>query len=93
MIDPQAEIFADGSMQLTHLVMGPQALAGRVHSHLRTLFRFFLHNRFEHRIALSEVTRFGPTLHLRGKAEEYSVGQSERWLVQHFLRWIPGHGS
>jgi hypothetical protein len=90
--DIQAELLADGSMQLSHLLMGPQALAGRVNSHLRTLFHFFLRDRFEHRIAISEVTRFGPTIYLRGKAEDYAVGQSDRWIAEHILRWIPGNG-
>jgi len=91
--DIEAEEQTDGSLKLSHLVVGPQALAGRVNSHLSTLFRFFLRDRFEHRIPISEVTRFGPTLYLRGKAEDYAVGQSERWLAEHILRWIPGHGQ
>ena len=77
---------------LTNLVTGPQALAGRVSSRLRPIFRFFLRDRFEHRIAIKEVENFGPTLHLRGRAADYSVGQSERWIADHILRWIPGSG-
>ena len=91
--DISAEEHTDGSLKLTHLVVGPQALAGRVNSHLRSLFLFFLRDRFEHSIPISEVTRFGPTLHLRGKAEDYAVGQSERWIAKHILRWIPGNGQ
>ena len=91
--DISAEELADGSLRLTQLVVGPQALAGRINSHLRILFHFFLRDRFEHSIPISEVTRFGPTLHLRGKAEDYAVGQSERWIAKHILRWIPGNGQ
>jgi len=90
--DIEAETRADGSLKLTYLVVGPQALAGRVHPRLRAFLCFFLRDRFEHRIPLSEVTKFGPTLYLRGKAENYAVGQSERWIAEHILRWIPGNG-
>jgi hypothetical protein len=38
------------------------------------------------------VKKFGPTLHLRGKAEQYDIGQSDRWIAEHILRWIPGSG-
>jgi sporulation protein YlmC with PRC-barrel domain len=89
--DISAEELTNGSLRLTHLVVGPQALAGRINSHLRTLFHFFLRDRFEYTIPISEVTRFGPTLYLRGKAEDYAVGQSERWIAKHILRWIPGN--
>jgi hypothetical protein len=91
--DISAEELADGSLRLTQLVAGPQALAGRINPHLRSLFHFFLRDRFEHSIPISEVTRFGPTLYLRGKAEDYAVGQSERWLAKHILLWIPGNGQ
>lgn len=91
--DIVAEERADGSLLLTYLVVGPQALAGRVNSHLSAFFRFFLRDRFEHRISISEVTKFGPTLYLRGKTENYAVGQSERWIKDHILRWIPGNGQ
>ncbi len=90
--DIEAELRADGSLRLTNLIVGPQALAGRVHRGLELLFRFFLRDRFEYRIPISEVNKFGPTLHLRGKADQYDVGQSERWIAEHILRWIPGSG-
>ena len=90
--DIEAEEQSDGSLRLTHLVVGPQALAGRVNWYLGTLFRFLLRDRFEHRISIGEVTKFGPTLTLRGAAENYAVGQSERWIADHILRWIPGNG-
>ena len=90
--DIEAEVHADGNLFLTQLVVGPQALAGRVNLHLRALLRFLLRDRFEHRIPISEVKKFGPTLSLRGKAENYAVGESERWIAEHILRWIPGSG-
>jgi hypothetical protein len=91
--DISAEEYPDGSLKLTYLVAGPQALARRVNSHLGTLFHFFLRDRFEHSIPISEVTKFGPTLLLRGAADDYAVGQSERWIAKHILRWIPGNGQ
>ncbi len=91
--DIAAEQYPDGSLRLTHLLLGPQALAGRINRHVQACFQFFLRDRFEHSIPISEVTRFGPTLILQGKAEDYRVGQSERWIAQHILRWIPGNGQ
>ena len=82
----------DGTIVLTALVTGPQALAGRIAPALRSLLRRLLHDRFEQRIPLAEVETFGPTLRLRGQANEYASGQSERWIAQHALRWIPGSG-
>ena len=90
--DIEAELRDDGTLVLTYLVTGPQALTGRVASHLRPIARFLLRDRFEHRIPLKEVENFGPTLRLRGKAKDYAVGQSERWIADHILRWIPGSG-
>ena len=71
----------DGTLILTDLVTGPQAL-----------FQRLLRDRFEQRIPLKEVEEFGPTLRLHKKATDYSVGQSERWIADHILRWIPGSG-
>ena len=91
--DIEAELRADGKLELTHLMVGPQALAGRVASPLRSLFRFLLRDRFEYRIAISDVEHFGPTLRLKGRARDYEIGQSERWIAKHILHWIPGSGS
>ena len=90
--DVEAEWHEDGRLVLTNLVTGPQALAGRVAPPLRSLLQLLLGDRFEQRIALSEIEEFGPTLRLRGPAGDYRVGQSERWIVSHILRWIPGSG-
>ena len=91
--DIEAELRDDGKLVLTCLMVGPQALAGRVASPLRSLFRFLLRDRFEYRIAISDVEHFGPTLRLKGRARDYKVGQSERWIAKHILHWIPGSGS
>jgi hypothetical protein len=82
----------DGTLVLSSLVVGPQALAGRVATPLRSLFRFLLRDRFDNRIPLSDVEEFGPTLRLRRRAADYPVGQSEQWIADHILRWIPGSG-
>jgi hypothetical protein len=90
--DIEAEWGDAGKLVLTNIVTGPQALAGRVSEHLRPIARFLLRDRFDHSIPFSEVENFGPTLHLRGKADDYPVGQSGRWIASHILRWIPGSG-
>ena len=90
--DIAVELQDDGTLIITHVITGPQALAGRVSLRLKALFRFVLHDHFEHRIPMSEIKEFGPTLYLRGKADQYTVGQSERWLADHILRWLPGSG-
>ena len=91
--DIEAEWREDGRLVLTHIVTGPQALAGRVASHLEPLFKFLLRDRFEHRLPISEIEDFGPTLRLRKKAADYQVGQADTWIAEHILRWIPGSGS
>ena len=90
--DLKVEWRMDGSLVLTQIVTGPQALAGRVWEPLRVLSRIIFHDRFEHSIPLSEVREVGPTIHLKGEAEHYKPGQSDRWIAQHVLRWIPGSG-
>lgn len=88
--DIEMELQEDGRLVLTALLTGPQALAGRLAGSLRRACAFMLRNRFEVRLPLDEVASFGPTIHLRRKAEEYQVGRSERWIARHLLRWIPG---
>jgi hypothetical protein len=90
--DIEAEWLEDGTLVLTSLVTGPQALAGRVGTPLRLLARYIFRDRFEHHIPLSDVENFGPTLRLRRHATDYRVGQSETWIADHILRWIPGSG-
>lgn len=88
--DVEAELREDGSLVLTHLVTGPQALAGRIASRLRPVARFLLRDRFECRIPLSEIADVGLTIQLRGPADAYGIDRSERWIARHILRFIPG---
>ncbi|MDQ6661266.1 MAG: hypothetical protein M3Z24_09910 [Chloroflexota bacterium] len=90
--DVEAELRDDGSLVLSVLVTGPQALAGRVATPLRFLLRSILRDRFEHRIPLFDVKNFGPTLRLSGTAKDYPTGKSDPWIADHILRWIPGNG-
>ncbi len=90
--DIEAEWREDGSLVLTSLMNGPQTLMGRVSPHLTQVARWLFRDKFDHCIPISDVERFGPTLRLRGRAEDYPVGRSERWIAQYILRWIPGSG-
>ncbi|HLI08382.1 MAG TPA: hypothetical protein VKV40_17600 [Ktedonobacteraceae bacterium] len=90
--DIEAELLPDGRLVLTKLLTGPESLAGRVSSRLRPIVHFFLRHRFEHSIPIDEVDGFHPTLRLRGRARDYTIGASERWIANHILRWIPGSG-
>ncbi|HEX3272506.1 MAG TPA: hypothetical protein VHR15_17810 [Ktedonobacterales bacterium] len=90
--DIEAVWDADG-LRLTHLLCGPQALAGRLHPQLRHLARWLLRDRFERRISVEEIVAIGPTLRLRGVATDYKVGASERWLAERVIRHIPGAAS
>lgn len=94
--DIEMEWREDGSLVFTHLLLGPEALAGRVAEHMRPLAHRLLGGRFERRIPLSEIEDLGTTIRLRGTAaqyrEQYGVGRSERWLASHILRFIPGSG-
>jgi len=90
--DIEGEWQEDGTFILTQLIVGPQTLAGRVAEPLRSFVRFFLRDRFDSRIPVSNVENFGPTLRLRKTAADYAVGQSDKWIADHILRWIPGSG-
>lgn len=90
--DIEAEWQEDGSLVLCALLIGPQATAGRVAEPLGKLLRLLLRDRFEQRIPMSAVESIGPTIRLRGTTQDYGVGQSERWITEHILRWIPGNG-
>lgn len=89
--DVVVEWRADGSLVLTRLVTGPQALAGRLSSRLRSAARFLLRDRFDHEIAVDQITEIGPTVKLRGKAVDYAPGRTDQWIVDHLVRFIPGH--
>ena len=53
---------------------------------------FSIRDILDSQLLTSDRVRIGPTLYLRGKAEDYAVGQSDRWIAEHILRWIPGNG-
>jgi hypothetical protein len=91
--DIEAEWRDDGALVLMHILTGPQALAGRVASRLVPLARFIFRDRFERRVPMSEVVEIGLTVRLRGNAAQYPVGQSDRWLAEHIVRFIPGSGA
>ncbi|MGZ3639430.1 MAG: hypothetical protein ACXVCX_16500 [Ktedonobacterales bacterium] len=91
--DIESEWRDDGALELMYILTGPQALAGRVASRLVPLARFIFRDRFERRIPMSEVVETGLTVRLRGDASDYPIGQSERWLANHIVRFIPGSGA
>ena len=88
----EAEWREDGKLVLVALLTGPQTLAGRVARPLRTLFRWILHDHFDHAIPMSELAKVELVLYLRGNAVNYPTGNIERWLTDYILRWIPGSG-
>lgn len=90
--DIEIDIRDDGAAYLAAVLIGPEALAGRVSSRLRPVFQRMFRGRFDHRIAIGEITEYGPTLKLRQPADRYAVGHADRWVVRHILRFIPGNG-
>lgn len=90
--DIEIDIGDDGAARLTAILVGPEALVGRISSRLRPMCRRIFRGRFDHRIAIAEIVEFGPTLQLRQTAERYPVGQADRWVMRHILRFIPGSG-
>ena len=91
--DVDCEWRTDGRLVLLCLRTGPQALARRFGGRFGRSARFVFRDRFERRIALDAIVEVGLEVRLRGRAEDYAVGQSERWLVAHVLRFIPGSGA
>lgn len=91
--DVEIALGSDGSPRLAALLVGPEALAGRVATRLRRPVARLLRGRFEHRIAIEEVDSFGPTVRLRGDADAYEHGSADDWVMRHILRFIPGNGG
>jgi hypothetical protein len=83
----------DGTLVLTDMIVGPQALAARVWGRLEPLARFLLRDSFEHRIPMEEIAAIELDLHLRRDASAYRIGHADAWVVDHILRFIPGNGS
>lgn len=82
----------DGALVLHALATGPEALLGRIGQPLQLLAHLLLRGRFDHVIPLSEVKDLDEGIALRGRVADYPSGQSERWIANHILRWIPGNG-
>jgi len=91
--DVEGQWHADGTLVLSDMIVGPQALAARVWGRLEPLARFLLRDRFEHRIPLEEIAAIELDLCLKRDASAYDVGQADAWVVEHILRFIPGNGS
>jgi hypothetical protein len=91
--DLAAEWRDDGSLVVTDMVVGPEALAGRVSRRIGGLVRRLTGGRYEHRVAMSEVEEVGPTVHLRGKRGDYPLTGADDWIAEHIIRWIPGGGT
>jgi hypothetical protein len=90
--DIAGEMGADGSVELTEILTGPEALTGRLGTFLRPAAKFILHGRFEASIPLTELKTKGLVLRLKQDADAYRPGDSEGWIVEHILRFIPGSG-
>ena len=90
--DIRGEWRADGRLVLTHLLVGPEALAGRLSSRLRGPMHRVLRGRFEHRIPVGDVAEIGLNVKLRRRASEYAHAGADRWVVDHITRFIPGGG-
>jgi hypothetical protein len=92
-----ADLFAewrpDGTLVVTDIVVGPEALARRVADLLGALAARLLRGRHEHRIPVSEVEEVGPTVRLRGKRSDYPLTGADDWIVEHIIRFIPGGGA
>jgi hypothetical protein len=90
--DVRARWHEDGSLWLTELVVGPEALAGRVSDRLRRVLHRMFRGRLEHHISVVEVEELGPTIRLRGRTSDYGLGGADEWIVRHVFRFIPGSG-
>ena len=91
--DVEGRWHLDGTLVLSDMIVGPQALAARVWGRLEPLARFLLRDRFEHRIPLEEIAAVELDICLKRDASAYHVGHADTWVVDHILRFIPGSGS
>jgi hypothetical protein len=90
--DLAGELAADGLVELTDMITGPEALVGRLGTWLRPFAERVLGGRFEASIPLTEVKTKGRTIKLKQDWDAYPVGDSETWIVEHILRFLPGSG-
>jgi hypothetical protein len=91
--DLEAELREDGSLVVTAILVGPEAHAGRLGRRAWRLAHRFLRGRHDHALPVGELIEVGPTLELGGSTEDYELGSADRWIVDHVLRFIPGHGK
>ncbi|HEU4571735.1 MAG TPA: hypothetical protein VFR93_03545 [Candidatus Limnocylindrales bacterium] len=91
--DVDLELDRDGTLRVTHLVVGPHALARRIARPIGRMAGRLLGDRHDHRIGVGELLEVGPWLRLLGRASDYDLGAGDRWLVDHLLRFIPGSGA
>ncbi len=82
----------DGRLRVVAIVVGPQALLGRLSYRLRSLAYRLLNERFQHRIPITEVDEIGPTVRLRRPAADYDVAAGDAWVAEHIIGRIPGSG-
>jgi sporulation protein YlmC with PRC-barrel domain len=79
--------------RLTSIVVGPEALAGRIHRVLRRALHRVLRGRWDQLLPIDELEELGPTLRLRRAAHEYQVASGERWVGERIVRRLPGAGD
>ena len=91
--DVEGQWHPDGTLVLSDMIVGPQALAARVWGRLEPLARFLLRDRFEHRVPLAEIATIELDVCLKRDASAYDVGGADAWVVEHILRFIPGSGG
>jgi sporulation protein YlmC with PRC-barrel domain len=82
----------DAIARVTTIVLGPEALAGRIRPRLRGLLHRLLGGRWERELPLDAVEELGPTLRLREPARAYRLASGEWWVGEHLVRHIPGAG-
>jgi hypothetical protein len=88
--DIEVQWHDDSHLTLMAIITGPQAMAARIFRPFRKIASWLLRDHFEHRIPMSEIENVGPTVHLRKREADYPLSNSERWIGEHILRWIPG---
>ncbi len=82
----------DGRLAITHILVGPQVLLGRLSPSLRDLAMRLVGERFLHRVPIADVEEVGPTIRLAGPSGRYSTDAGDDWVLEHILRFIPGSG-
>lgn len=80
-------------LYLRRLILGPEAHLGRVWSRLADVAHRMLGGRREHSIDISEVEEIGPNVMLKQVADQYDIGHTDQWIVDHIFRFIPGSGK